>query len=376
MTTQIADSCNSLGFDIWSRMKPGVNLALSPFSTGSALAMTYGGARGVTAAQMAKVLHIDLSPDEAMAEFGRLTYGMMNIPGVKFLVANRLFGEQTLPFHSDFTNKVNEAFAGGLFPLDFRTRPDECRVYINNWVASKTKDRIKDLLPPQSVYKDTSIVLTNAAYFLGFWQNGFDAGLTTESPFYMTSGERVDVQTMFHPSIRVPYGETDDVRLIELPYIDDCTAMIVLPRSYGIDDVEKTLNVRTLTNWRTSVRTERVNLWMPRFELAPETEELVPILKSLGMETAFSDDADFTGIAPTPPDKEPIKINSVPTKVFIKTDESGTEAAAATAVSVGRSLSFNVDKIYQFKVNHPFLFLVQENSTGAILFMGRISNPK
>lgn len=377
--TNLAASINAFGFDIWARLPSKGNLVLSPLSVSNALTMTYGGARGRTAEQMAKVLHFDteLSPENAMVEFGSL-YNEIRLasssPAIQLRIVNRLFGERQYNFNSDFVSSIDEAFLATIERLDFKQHPDSCRTDINDWVARQTENRIKNLLPPTSITKDTRLVLANAVYFLANWLRRFDEQHSRYDSFKLPGSDgTTGVVMMRQQKTKQLYGEVGDVQLVELPYDgNDFSMLVVLPKKDdGLADVEKVIGVNKLTTWKRAVSTRTINLHFPRFELSPDTIDLVTPLKELGMQDAFTSSADFTGIASPSENKDQIWIGDVRSKSFIRVNEMGTEAAAATAVSMLRSM----DNTKTFKADHPFLFFIQENTTGMILFMGRVTNP-
>lgn len=377
ITTQLAESSNALGFDIWSRVRSTVgNLTLSPISVSSALAMTYGGARGHTATEMAKVMHVDHIDADVMVEFGKILASLQQSTDVNLRVANRLFGEQHFLFHQQYLDQTNEAFGAPLEAVDFRENPDSVRTHINEWVASHTQNLIRDLLPSGSIDGTTRLVLTNAIYFLANWAVKFNKKLSYDSPFRLINGDTASVKMMNRAS-RQNYGKVDDVQILELPYNGENLSMLIaLPKDDDIAKLERSLSQDRLTSWRRAMFPKKVEIHLPRFKLDPSgSMNLSNALNDLGMEDAFDTTADFTGMAPTQ-GKEALHIDSVFHKTFVKTDEDGTEAAAATAVSMSRSMSMSMDEDTPvFRADHPFVFLIQDEVSGAVLFMGRVADP-
>ncbi len=369
---KLANSINAFGFDLWSKLSTKGNLVLSPYSVGTALAMTYGGAKARTADQMASVLHLlDATPENTLPEFGQLNNEIRlasMTPAIQLRSVNQLFADRRYTFNNDYLSSIDEAFLSTVELMDFR-QPEECRLGINKQVAKHTGNRIVDLLPPSTITTDTRLVLVNAVYFLANWLRKFEEKHTKYESFKLESGDTTGVRMMKHESTKHLYGETDDVQLVELPYDgNDFSMLIVLPRQEnGLSDIERSIDINKLTTWRRAISTRTINLHLPKYELSPDTMDLAVPLKTLGMTDAFSGAADFTGIA-----TDRFWIGSAVSKSFIRVNESGTEAAAATAVTMARSIA---PEIPEFRADHPFLFFIQENSTGLILFMGRVSNP-
>lgn len=375
ITTQLAESSNALGFDLWSQMRStSGNLTISPISVSSALAMTYGGAKGYTSAEMAKVMHIDHLDVDVMVEYRKILMSLQTSPGVKLRIANRLFGETHYRFRQDYLNLVQETFGAEAERLDFSNDPEASRVFINAWIAGQTDNFVRDLLPAGSIDKTTTMVLTNAVYFLASWMTKFDKDLTYPLAFKLTNSDTSKAMMMLRND-KHRYGRVDDTQILELPYTGDNLSMLIaLPLQVdGIYELERSLNLDKLSAWRRAVSTKKVDVHLPRFKIDPATSmDLVTPLSNLGMEDAFTLDANFTGMAPE--SSEPLHISSVNHKTFIRTDEDGTEAAAATATSMTRSMDMS-DIPVRFRADHPFMFFVQDDSSGAVLFMGRVADP-
>jgi serpin B len=380
-----AVSANAFAFDLFGRLRvrPG-NLVFSPASVALALDMTYAGARGETAAQMAATLHV--APDASRAthethENAAAALASWDDPAresYQLFVANRLFGEETYSFHDDFLTLTRDLYGAELEPVDFRGHADRSRERINDWVEEQTHDRITDLLPSGSITADTRLVLTNAVYFLARWQSEFEQAGTYPAAFTAVGGRAVQVPTM-HQTTQYAYADAGDVRLLQLPYRDEEIGMVVLlPREPdGLAALETQINAEQLAAWLATLATQRVELSLPKYRLAPaESIGLSQELQALGMTDAFSDErADFTGMADFPPERR-LYISDVFHKAFVEVDERGTEAAAATAVVMeeAAAVALPEDNIV-FNVDHPFLFLIRDLRSGAILFLGRVADP-
>lgn len=376
----LAKGSNTFGFDLWSRVRkePG-NLSISPASISIALAMTWGGAKGGTAAEMKQALRLGVDAGAAMAGWGQLAAALQDKSRSLVLrIANRLFGEQSYKLEAPYLEQTRAAFGAPLEALDFAKAPEPARAHINKWVADQTEQRIKDLLPPRSIVADTRLVLVNAIYFLADWREPFEKHATREQPFTVAPGKTRPAKLMVRRgSYRM--AKVDGVSVLELPYAGDDTAMlVVLPdRVDGLGDVEQALDADKLATWTQALGQQEVLVWLPRFTIDPPAAlELSKSLKALGMAQAFdAERADFTGIANPPKPADRLYIGAVFHKAFVKVDEKGTEAAAATAVAprLGGGMPRPVP---EFKADHPFLFFIVDRASGLLLFMGRVTDPK
>lgn len=376
----LAASNNALAFDLYARARMTAgNLALSPISISSALTMTWAGARGETATQMQRVLHARGEAGEAMDVSGQLLASFATTDSkVTLRVANRLFGEKSYTFQQAYLDHVAAAFGAPLEGLDFKGAFEASRVHINAWVAKQTQDRIKELIPAGALDSDTRLVLTNAIYFLGDWMAPFEGNATRPEAFQSAPGAAHNVP-MMHKSEQFRFAATDGVKVLEMPYVGgDVVMTFVLPDApAGLEAVEKRLSPATLDAWLGALTREQVVVSLPKFEIDPASSlSLGDMLKALGMPLAFDrDKADFTGIADPPSPADRLYISQVFHKAFVKLDEKGTEAAAATAVVMARSGAMPPVNPTEFKADHPFLFLLRHVPSGAILFMGRVSDP-
>jgi serpin B len=375
----LAKSSNAFGFDLYQRLrlKPG-NLVISPASITTALTMTWGGARGETAEQMRTVLHLKGSATEVIATSGQLARSLQDPSRpLVFRIANQLFVEQTYELVPAFVEKTREAFGAPAEPLDFQAAPEPARVYINDWVESKTEHRIKDLIPEGGIDGMTRLVLVNAIYFLGDWMFQFEPDDTRPAPFYLTASETKDVPTMNRTGI-FPIAQKDGVTALEIPYKGgEMSMMLLVPDEIeGLAAFEARLDTKKLAALVEAMTDEPVWLSLPSFEVNPtDSLSLGEHLAALGMPLAFDQArADFTGIADPPDPGDGLYIWRVYHKGFVRVDEKGTEAAAATAV-VMRSRGMVRPPPSKLEVNRPFLFLIRDNASGLIVFLGRVSDP-
>lgn len=377
-----AEAANAFAFDLWARVRetPG-NQIVSPASIAVALDMTLGGARGETAAQMQRVLHV--SDAAALHEAAGSVLSTWNDPArddYTLAVANRLFGERSFTFEPGFVALTRDRYRAPLEPLDFAGAPDPARVHINGWVAEQTRDRIRELIPAGALDTDTRLVLTNAVYFLARWAAPFERRLTRDAEFFADGSRSVRVPTMTRTG-HMQYAEAEGVQILELPYRGSEIAMtIVLPREReGLRAVEAELDAARLARWLAPLdASRRVQLALPKFRIAPEPSmRLGELLRELGMPLAFTRGAaDFTGIANPPSPDDRLYVSEVFHKAFVQVDEEGTEAAAATAVVMARAgAAPPSDTPVPFVADHPFLFFIRDLRSGAILFMGRVTDP-
>lgn len=374
-------SSNTLAFDLYARARTTAgNLALSPISISSALTMTWAGARGETATQMQRVLHASGEAGKAMDVAGKLlaSFGTADSK-VTLRVANRPFGEKSYTFQKAYLKQTAAAFGAPLEGLDFTGAAEASRAHINAWVAKQTQDRIKELLPAGSLDAQTRLVLTNAIYFLGDWMSPFKKDSTGPAPFHTTASAMIDVPTM-HQVANFRFAATDGVKVLEMPYMGGEVVMtFVLPDApAGLEAVEQRLSPATLDGWLGAMQQVKVIVALPKFEIDPaQSLSLADMLKDMGMPIAFDrNQADFTGIADPPSPADRLYISNVFHKAFVKLDEKGTEAAAATAVVMARAGAMpSQEQPSEFKADHPFLFLLRHVPSGAILFLGRVSDP-
>ena len=351
------------------------NLFFSPYSISTALAMTYAGARGNTEAQMAKALHFTLDQKQLHPAFASLEARLKIVQErghIQLKVANRLWPQVGYPFLEEFLALTKEYYGVLITPVDYRNPEAACRI-INAWVEEKTQGKIKELIPSGVLDHLTRLVLTNAIYFKGNWASRFDKTLTANAPFWVTPAEAVEVPMMAQKG-EFRYAENDTLQILELSYVgDDLSLIVLLPKKVdGLAELEDTLTVEMLREWTSGLWKREVQVFLPRFRLGCQYR-LKDTLKAMGMTDAFdSGKANFSGMDGI---VHWLYIFKVFHNAFIDVNEEGAEAAAATAVIIkARSLS-RPSPPATFRADHPFVFLIRENSTGSILFLGRVVNP-
>jgi len=351
------------------------NLFLSPLSISTALAMTYAGARGETATQMAAALHYTLDANTLAADFGGLIADLNSAGQGNYAlsVADALWGQQGSPFLSSFLNLMQTDYGGGLHQVDFINATEAARQTINNWVAQQTNDKIQNLIPQGALDQLTRLVLTNAVYFKGQWATAFDPSLTQNAAFTLGSGGQVQVPTM-HAVNLYGYMQSDGYQVLELPYQGNRLVMdVLLPSATsGLSGLDAGQLPADLSGWLQGMAPQQVDVSLPKFKMTTQFT-LNQSLEALGMTDAFNPygAADFSGIS-----TNPLSISSVIHKAFIDVDETGTEAAGATGVVVATSLEFApYAPPIVFNADHPFLFLIRDTQSGSVLFMGQVADP-
>ncbi len=375
----MARSSNAFGISLLGEVgdREG-NLALSPISIFSALAMTLEGARGETEEQMQRVLHFEASPSTALDSIGAVAAFFQN-PARKTVLraANGAFGQRGYKFDPTYIQRLQTRAGAELAAFDFRKSPDAARLAINQWVARQTENRITDLLGPKTIDVATRLLLINAVYFLGDWSEPFQPEQTQSGSFRVTA-ELVRTVPLMHAAHEFRIAALDGASVLELPYADNELAMmVVLPDApNGIHQIEPKVSSGEIERWAAAMRVERVSVTLPKFKLEPqEPLSLVSALRSLGMTAAFdSTQADLSGIAKPEEHKEPLFLSAVLHKAFVKVDEKGTEAAASTAVKVTARAAHALPT-REFRADHPFLFFVRHVRSGLVLFMGRVVDP-
>lgn len=372
----VATSINAFAVDLHRELgkTPG-NLFVSPASIAIAFAMVHAGAKGPTEAEIGKTLHFGETA-QLHEGFGGMLARWDGETTIELDVANRLFGEQTVKFEPTFLESTKSTFRAPLQAMDFKAAAEPARQTINAWVAEQTHDKIKDLLPPSGVSDATRLVLVNAVYFKAKWREPFQDFSTKDAEFHGASGDTKVKMMAKIDHYRLGTAADAKAHVLEVPYEGNYSMVIVLPDdAKGLAKLEESLTADALKGWIDGATSQRVELKMPRFEIEPdEAITLRKPLEALGMTTAFdASKADFTGMAAK---SEQIVISEAYHKAFVAVDEAGTEAAAATAVSMKAGAAAPTDEPVPFVADHPFLFLVRDTSSGAILFMGRLVDPK
>lgn len=375
LVTEVATGFNDFGLDLYRHVSdPPGNLIISPASVSLALTMTHAGARSATAKEMAETLRFPrAAPLVQRAVATMLTQYAKPGENTTISIANRLFGDDTLTYQPPFLSLSNRYFRAPLEPTDFKNAPEPARARINSWVSEKTRDRINDLLPSGSITAATRLVLVNAIFFKAPWAQEFSESRTAAAPFF-SGPEPHDVPTMYMTE-SVKITEADGTRVVELPYQDPRFSMVIVMPTGKADlgALEASLNAERLNTWNDTLRSERVELALPKFKIAPqEPIRLASVLQEMGMKLAFSGDADFSGMAPK---EAEIQLSEAFHKGFIEVDEKGTEAAAATAIVARAGSAAPTEPPREVRIDHPFMFMVRDTHSGLLLFVGRVDDP-
>ncbi len=377
--TELVSGNNAFAFDLYRalRGRREGNLFYSPFSISIALAMTWAGARGETERQMAETLHFTLPQDRLHPAFNALDLELAqrgqgaqgrDSKGFRLHVVNALWGQKDYRFLPEFLETLARHYDAGLRLLDFAGDPEAARGIINDWVRQQTEGRIRDLLPPGAVDALTRLVLTNAIYFNAAWAEPFDRRDTREGPFYLLDGSQVTVP-MMRQTANYGYAAGEGFQAVELPYDGGELAMVILlPDAGRLEEFENSLDAGRVQEILSGLAYQQVTLTMPRFRVESDFS-LADTLAAMGMPAAFEPgQADFSGMDGS----HNLSISRILHKAFVVVDESGTEAAAATAVVVG--LTALMPQV-EVTVDRPFIFLIRDRQTGTILFVGRVVHP-
>ncbi len=347
----------------------GKNLALSPHSVSVAFGMLRPGANGATATAIDDVMRYRLPGDRLHAAFNALDRRLAarNREGVAIATANAAFVDDTFAPYQDYVDTITQYYGAGVAKLDLNDIPVALEA-INGWVEDRTRDRIVDLLQPAHLMNDPRLVLVNAISFDGTWQTRFEESMTSAGQFERADGSYVTADLM-HATMEMQYGEGADYYAGELPYVGDELAMtLIVPRDgVALSAIEERLDSAAFQEVIASLHAaEDVQVTMPKFEFRAPVP-LTQVMQDMGMERAFGREADFSLIA-----NEPLYISDVIHQAFIHVDEAGTEAAAATAIIVGRNAAVETTRL---SLNRPFLFAIRDRVTGSVLFLGRVLDP-
>jgi serpin B len=374
-TAALVKGNTQFAFDLYAKLRAEKgNLFFSPYSISNALAMTYTGARGDTAKEMADTLHLDLGQKRLHPAFKDLIGLLNGDPSTRkyqLYTANLLWGQKGYNFHADFLKSTEANYGAGLKEVDFKNATEKARQAINQWVEDQTNQKIKELFKPNILNINTRLVLTNAIYFKAAWMNPFAKDNTKDADFTLADGKKVSVPTMHQKNLRARFFKGDGFSLLELPYEKfELSMLLFLPdKSDGLADFEKKLTADNEAKWLPKLSTHLVDVALPKFKITTEFF-LNDVLKDMGMKTAFVfGKADFSGIS----SEEKLYIQAVVHKAYVDVNEKGTEAAAATGVAVGTK---SEPPPATFNADHPFVFVIRENRTGSILFAGRIMDPQ
>ncbi len=379
-STAYIKTINSFAFELLKQMIQDPlkenNLFYSPYSIFTALAMTYEGARGNTASEMANVLEIPQDNESFHNYIHTLNTHLNQNDTYTISTANALWIKENYDILDTFLSVVETYYHASSQSVDF-TKPVEASKIINQWVENNTNNLIKDLVPPDAIDPDLCrLILTNAIYFKGTWEVQFDKINTTERDFELSTGQikNVSTMTLIDTQEKFNYTETESLQLLKLPYSGDEISMIIaLPKEQtDLPNVIASIDETTYNSWFDTMEEREIDIYLPKFKIETPVLNLNNYLKSLGITEAFGMDADFSGIT----GNKELLISDVLHKAYIDVNEEGTEAAAATAVIMElKSINGGGDSRVVFDCDHPFLIILQHEETGTILFMGTVENP-
>lgn len=372
--SSLGDAVLNFSVDVYKQLMPKDhqhgNIFFSPFSISAALSMALGGARSNTAKELSAVLHVDA--DEVHSHFASVFSKLPDYAtDVKFHIANRMYAEQTFPVLSSYVALLRDKYNATIKSVDFRNKYESVRQEVNSWVEKATESKIKDLLPSGSVDNLTTLILVNAIYFKGLWSSQFNSNYTRTSDFHLDTKNKTQVEMMFQVS-SFSMGHFDDIEVeaLEIPYRGNKTSMVVLlPKDIeGLSKLEERLTASALSKLLENMRIySNVKLYLPKFKLE-HAVSLKATLKVMGINDFFGPAADLSAIS----DAGKLSATDVIHKAFVEVNEEGTEAAAATAVTMVVRCARMPEKERKFVVDRPFMFLIRSRDPEVVLFVGSV----
>jgi serpin B len=365
---------NRFAFELFGQLRANrANVAFSPASVRIALGMTYAGAADETRDEMAKTLHF--SSKESLAADMQALETLFQPHGERgtfqLRLASRLWAQQGLQLRPEYVEFIRTNFRADPVSLDFDKHAPQARQAINQWVQEQTEKRISDLIPSTEVIQHARLVLTNAVYFQGGWLRRFDKNLTKPADFHASGAASAAKAQLMNRVDRYLYVATEGLQLVELPYNDKSLSMVVLlpQKADGVAEMESRLTALRFNQWLTAARLRRVNVFLPRFKSTGEFP-LRETLAAMGMRSAFSEaKADFTPMT----GHRDLFLSALLHKAFVDVNEEGTVAAASTGVIAGARSASAAPPV--FRADHPFVFVIRDDRSGAILFLGRVLDP-
>ncbi len=348
----------------------GKNINFSPLSISTAFGMLHAGAKGNTDTEIANVMSYTQEHNELHPSFGYLIDDLSsgNDASFNMNIVNGVWLEKTFEIKDNYAEILTDNYFAAIDNLDFMYSPDESRTEINDWVSTNTNDKIKDLFPKNSIDNSTKMVLANAVYFNASWKKEFQLlEYDFLKKFTLSSGDIVTTDMMKQTEY-IGYAESDKYQVAELTYDGADISMVLLLPKGDFSDFEKNMTAASYKTVIASIEDNvEVYLTFPKFKFSTDIN-LLEVLMEMGMNDAFTSDADFSGIN----QDINLYVSGAFHKAFIDVNEKGTEAAAATGISVGATSS---PDYFEMMVNKPFMFFIRDKLNGSILFMGRINNP-
>jgi serpin B len=374
----VANGGNEFGTDLYARLTSDqpINLCFSPYSISLAVAMTYAGAEGQTEAQIAKVMRFPTSEAQLHTAFGtlrKLLDSGEKTAGFQLRVANRLWGQKGFHFLPEFLQVTKGDYGADLGLLDFK-QAEAARNTINSWIEEQTDHKIRYLLAPGVLDANTRLVLTNAIYFKARWSHEFEKANTKDAPFHISAAHQVTVP-MMNQTHSFRCLAMDDLRIVALPYDqhEKLSMWVLLPSQLGgLADLQKRLTGDNLRKWSKGLQERAVRVSLPKFKVTAQFQ-MNDVLERMGMTLAFDPQrADFSGMST----EKQLFLAAVIHKAFVDVNEEGTEAAAATEVIMTPTAMRDLGEPVEFRADHPFVFIIRDNRTESILFLGQVVDPR
>lgn len=366
---------NSFAFTLFKNLQAGTrNTFVSPYSISTALGLAYFGAGGNTAAQFTSVMGWNPDKEKFGEKISQLNGKIFSdsLSQTGFLsMANALWIEKNMNVRTEYLSANKKYLDAGIYFEDFKNNPGICTDTINNWVAFHTKNKIVNFIQPGIITNSTRMVLTNAIYFYAKWKNEFAKKNTENQEFHISPVKVVTVPFMNDYSGNYLFYEDENIKALELPYTGErFSAVFILPQGNGnYLKAWDYVQVDSFFGLLAEMRNTRVDISIPKFKIN-SAFNLPEVLSRIGFTEAFSMNADFSGISET----THLYFDQVIHKSFIEVNEAGTEAAAATGIFM-RETALPGKEIKAFIADHPFIFLIRENSTNTVIFIGQLFNP-
>jgi len=367
----VVNANNKFAFDLYSKLDGNSNLFFSPYSITSAVAVVYDGAKGKTAEEIKSVFHFP-NTDVLKYNYAAILNSLnQQNDNYELKTTNDLWVQKDYQLMTNYTNSATKYYGAKVTNLDFTNNKQESIKTINDYISKQTNDKIKNII--DDVDEFTKVILTNAIYFKGDWLNSFDKNFTQKQDFRVSSTNTKQVDMMGMNGESFNYFGDNKLQIIELPYKDNKLSMLVMLPKNDLDSIKSNLTADQLNQYRSKMSQTEINsLKIPKVKFDTKYDLVSPLGK-LGMTSAFSSNANLSGIN----GKKDLKISDIIHKAYIDVNEQGTEAAAATAIVMANGAAEGAEepKIINFIADHPYVFLIQDNETGNILFLGKVSNP-
>lgn len=371
----VVEGNNHFAFDVYQKLKEDTgNFCFSPYSLVSGLALAAPGAKGETAAQFQRILHYSLSLLPLIGDFNDVLHASTTSKnGSEVWLANAIWLEKDLPLLPSFKIALQRSFTASFQPLDFAKESGKSIQAINQWTSQKTNGKIRGIVNGEDVTTHTRFILTTAAYIKGQWAHPFDFRETKRLPFRV-SARRTFSANMMHNTASYLLWKGDKWDMLVLPYAQDNQELqlgmaIILPKEIEIDELEKNFTLTNWKQWLSRLQMQLVSLTLPRFRMEDRLN-LQPLFKFLGLTSIFSTEADFSGIA----SQKEFFMNEAIHKVLVNVEESGTDAVSSS-IKERKTPATGNEAPYEFLADHPFIFVIWDQKTNSILFMGRLSLP-